>query len=40
MKNVEDGSGVQDIFDLALKETYGIYKTKNLPKEQIKKNKK
>ena len=37
MKNVEDGLGVQDIFDLVLKETYGIYKTKNLTKEQIKK---
>ena len=37
MKNVKDGLGVQDIFDLVLKETYCIYKIKNLTKEQIKK---
>ena len=35
--NVEDGLGVQDIYDLVLKEIYGIYKTNNLTKEQIKK---
>ena len=35
--NVEDGLGVQDISDRVLKEIYGIYKTKNLTKEQIKK---
>ena len=37
MKNVQDRLGVQDISDLLLKEIYGIYKTKNLTKEQIKK---
>ena len=36
MKNVQGGLGVQNISDLALKEIYGIYKTKNLTKEQIK----
>ena len=36
MKNVQDGLGVQNISDLVLKEIYGIYKTKNLTKEQIK----
>ena len=39
MKNVQDGLGVQNISDLVLKEIYGIYKTKNLTKEQIKKYK-
>ena len=37
MKNVQDRLGVQNISDLVLKEIYGIYKTKNLTKEQIKK---
>ena len=36
MKNVQDRLGVQNISDLVLKEIYGIYKTKNLTKEQIK----
>ena len=40
MKNVKDGLGIQDIFDLVLNERYGIYKTKKLTKEQIKKNRK
>ena len=39
MKNEEDGLGVQNILDLVLKETYSIYKTKNLTREQIKKYK-
>ena len=39
MKNVEDSLGVQSISDLVLKEVYGIYKTKDLMKEQIKKYK-
>ena len=37
MKNVQDGCGVRNIIDLILKEIYGIYETKNLIKEQIKK---
>ena len=36
MKDVQDGSGVQNISDLFLKEIYGIYKTESLTKEQIK----
>ena len=39
MKDVQDGLGVQNISDLVLKEIYGICKTKNFTKEQIKKNK-
>ena len=39
MKDVQDGLGVQNISDLVLKEIYGIYKTKSLTKEQIKKYK-
>ena len=39
MKNAEDRLGVQSISDLVLKEVYGIYKTKDLTKEQIKKYK-
>ena len=39
MKNEEDGLGVQNILDLVLKETYSIYKTKSLTREQIKKYK-
>ena len=36
MKNVQDGLGVNSMPDLILKEIYGIYETKNLTKEQIK----
>ena len=32
MKNVQDRLGVHNIFDLVLKEIYGIYKTKTLRK--------
>ena len=39
MENVQDGLGVQNISDLVWKEIYGIYKAKNLSKEQIKKYK-
>ena len=39
MKGVQDGLGVQNISDLVLKEIYGIYKTKNFTKEQIRKYK-
>ena len=39
MKNVLDGLGVQNIFDLVLKEIYNIYKTKSLTKEWIEKYK-
>ena len=39
MNDVQDGLGVQNITDLVLKEIYGIYKTKSLRKEQIKKYK-
>ena len=35
----ENGVGVKNISDLVLKEIYGIYETKNLTKEQIKKYK-
>ena len=37
MKNVQDGLGVKNMPDLILKEIYGIYETKNITKEQIKK---
>ena len=37
MKNVTDGLGAQNIFDLVLKEICGIYKRKNPTKNQIKK---
>ena len=37
MKDVQDGLGVKNISDLVLKEIHGIYKTKSLTKEQIKK---
>ena len=40
MKNVQNGLGVQSFSDLLLKEIYGIYKTKGLTKEQIKRYKK
>ena len=39
MKNVHNGLGVKNIFDLILKEIYGLYKTKNLTKKQIRKYK-
>ena len=39
MKNVQDGLGVKNLSDLVLKEIYGICKTKNLTKEQIRKYK-
>ena len=37
MKDAQDGLGVQNISDLVLEEIFGIYKTKNLTQEQIKK---
>ena len=37
MKGVQSRLGVQNISDLVLKEINGIYKTKSLTKEQIKK---
>ena len=37
MKIVQDFLGVQNISDLVLKEIYGIYKTKNPAKDQVKK---
>ena len=36
MKNVGDGLGVKNIFDLALNEIYGIYEKRKLTKEEIK----
>ena len=39
MKNVYNGLGVKNIFDLILKEIYGIYETKRLTKKQIRKYK-
>ena len=39
MKDIQNGLGVQNISDLVLKEICGIYKTKILTKEQIKKYK-
>ena len=39
MKNVQDGLVVKNMSDLILKEVYGIYETRNLTKEQIKKYK-
>ena len=39
MKSVHDVLGVKNMSDLVLKEIYGIYETKNPPKEQIKKYK-
>ena len=35
MKDVGSGIGVKNISDLALQEIYGIFKTKNLLKEQV-----
>ena len=37
MKNVQDVLGVKGMSDLTLKEIYGIYETKDLMKQQIKK---
>ena len=39
MKNVQDRLGVHNIFDLVLKEIYGIYKTKTLRKIKLKNTK-
>ena len=39
MKDIQNGLGVKNISDLALKQIYGIYKTKNLKKEQIRRYK-
>ena len=39
MKHVLDDLDIQNISDLVLKEIYGIYNTKTLTKEQIKKYK-
>ena len=39
MKNIHNGFGVKNMYDLILKEIYAIYKTKNLTKEQIRKYK-
>ena len=38
-ENIHNGLGVKNISDLISKEIYGIYKTKNLTKEQIRKYK-
>ena len=37
MKNVQDVLGVKSMSDLTLKEICGIYETKDLMKQQIKK---
>ena len=39
MKDMQNGLGVHNISDLVSKEIYGIYKTKSLTKEQIKRYK-
>ena len=39
MKDIQKGLGVQNIYDLVLKEIYSIYKTKSPTKEQIKRYK-
>ena len=39
MTNVHDGSGLKNMSDQILKQIYGIYQTKHLTKEQIKKYK-
>ena len=36
MKNVKDGLGVKNMFDLVLKEIYGAHGKNNLTKEEIK----
>ena len=40
MKNVQNGLGVKNIFDLNLKEVNGRYETENLRNEHIRKKKK
>ena len=35
-ENVQNGLGVTNMSDLILKELYGIYKTKNPTKEEVK----
>ena len=39
MKNVHNALGVKNMSDQTLKEIYGIYKTKNFTKDQIKRHK-
>ena len=39
MKDIQNGLGVQNIYDLVLKEMYGIYKTKSRTNKQIKRYK-
>ena len=39
MKNVHNSLGVKNMSDLIFKEIYGIYKTKNLTKKQIREHK-
>ena len=39
MKDAQDSLGAKNIYDLVLKQIYGIYETKNLSKEEIKKYK-
>ena len=39
MKNIHNGLGVKIMSDLVLKELYGIFKTKNFMKKQIRKYK-
>ena len=39
MKDAQDSLGAKNISDLVLKQIYGIYETKNLSKEEIKKYK-
>ena len=39
MKDIQNALGVQNIYDLVLKEIYNIYKTKSLTKEQVKRYK-
>ena len=39
MKDVHAGLGLENMSDLVLKQIYGIYKTKTVTKEQIRKNK-
>ena len=39
MTDLQDGLGVKNISDLVSKEIYGIFETKNLTKERIRKHK-
>ena len=39
MKNIHNGLGVKNMSDLVLRELYGIFKTKNFMKKQIRKYK-